>query len=247
MRSSIARRLGIDIPGLTASSRDVEGIVEILLDATQNYSEPLTPERLFDWHSALFPTGRNGMSKIRVGKWRDDRSGPMQVVSGPIGRERVHFQAPEANRLNREMRSFLSWFNGGTAIDPVLKAGIAHLWFVTLHPFEDGNGRIARVIADMSLARSENSPQRFYSMSAQICSERKAYYEALEATQKGNLDVTHWLQWFLGCLGRAFKGAETILASVVKKAHCPARQVFTGHGVARHRGSFETRNPDEKP
>lgn len=218
VRSSIARRLGLDIGALTPADRDVEGVVEMMLDATQRYSEGLTRERLFDWHASLFPTGRNGLSRIRVAAWRDGSAGPMQVVSGPIGRERVHFQAPEADRLDAEMAAFLAWFESPTEIDPVIKAGLAHLWFVTIHPFDDGNGRIARAIADMALARSEGSPQRFYSMSAQIRIERKTYYDTLEATQKGSMDVTPWLTWFLACLGRAFEGAEATLASVMAKA-----------------------------
>lgn len=218
VRSSLAQRLGMDVGGLTHADRNVEGVVEMMLDATQKFDAPITAERLFGWHSALFPTGRSGMTKISAGCWRDDKEGPMQVVSGPIGRQRVHYQAPDAVRLGREMRAFLAWFNGKKSIDSVLKAGVAHLWFVTIHPFDDGNGRIARAIADLALARSEDSPQRFYSMSAQICSERKAYYAILESTQKGNLDITDWLEWFLGCLGRAFEGAKTILPSVLKKA-----------------------------
>jgi len=219
VRSSIARRLGIDIGGLTPADRHVEGLVEMMLDATQKYKDPLTHERLFAWHAAMFPTGRSGMSKITAGAWRDDKSGPMQVVSGPIGRERVHYQAPAAPRLEAEMESFLEWFYGETAIDPVLKAALAHLWFVTIHPFDDGNGRIARAIADMSLTRSEDSPQRFYSMSAQIRAERNAYYDILEKTQKQDaLNVTPWLEWFLSCLNRAFDGAERTLATVLKKA-----------------------------
>ena len=218
VRSSIARRLGMDIGALAVADRDVEGIVETMLDATQNYDAPLTAERLSDWHAALFPTGRSGMRRITVGAWRDDKTGDMQVVSGPLGRERVHYQAPAAKSLNREMQAFVKWFNAKTTIDPVVKAALAHLWFVTIHPFDDGNGRIARAIADMGLARSEHSAQRFYSMSAQIRLERKAYYDILEKTQKGSLDVTPWLQWFLGCLDRAFDGAEDILASVLKKA-----------------------------
>jgi Fic family protein len=218
VRSSIARRLGMDIGALTPTDRNVEGVVEMMLDATQNYREPLTDERLFGWHAALFPTGRSGMVRITVGAWRDDRTGPMQVVSGPMGRERVHYQAPAAARLGQEMRAFLDWFNTETAIDPVLKAGLAHLWFVTIHPFDDGNGRIARAIADTELARSEQSAQRFYSMSAQIRRERNAYYEELEATQKGDLDVTPWLEWFLGCLDRAFENADEVLVAVLKKA-----------------------------
>ena len=218
VRSSIARRLGMDIGALIPADRDVEGIVEIMLDATQNHDAPLTVERLFDWHAALFPTGRNGMGRIAVGAWRDDRTGPMQVVSGPIGREHVHYQAPGAARLNNEMQAFLTWFNGEAASDPVIIAGVAHLWFVTIHPFDDGNGRIARAVADLCLARGERSRQRFYSMSAQIRRERNAYYEALEATQKGSLDITSWLVWFLGCLDRAFEHADTVLAAVLKKA-----------------------------
>jgi Fic family protein len=219
VRSSLARRLGIDIGALPPADRHVEGVVEMMLDATENYDTPLSAERLFGWHSALFPTGRSGMRKITVGAWRPKEAGPMQVVSGPTGRERVHFEAPVASKVEREMKSFLTWFNGdGDTIDPVLKAGIAHLWFLTIHPFEDGNGRIARAIADQQLARSERTAQRFYSMSAQIRLERKAYYDILEQTQKGDLDITPWLRWFLGCLDRAFDGAEKILASVFEKA-----------------------------
>ncbi|WP_079636766.1 Fic family protein [Sphingopyxis flava] len=218
VRSSIARRLGMDVAGLVPSERDVEGVVEMMLDATQRYAEPLTDERLFGWHAALFPTGRSGMARIAVGQWRGDAAGPMQVVSGPIGREKVHYKAPAADRLTGEMSRFLAWVEGGNAIDPVLKAAIAHLWFVTIHPFDDGNGRIARAIADMALARSEGSAQRFYSMSAQIRAERGAYYDILEATQKGDLDITPWLAWFLDCLDRAFDGTEQILASVFRKA-----------------------------
>jgi Fic family protein len=217
VRSSIARRLGIDIGGLTPADRNVEGVVEMMLDATQHYGQPLTAQRLFDWHAALFPTGRSGMSRINVGAWRDDKRGPMQVVSGPIGKERVHYEAPVAGRLRGEMKKFLDWFEKERSTDLVLKAGVAHLWFVTIHPFDDGNGRIARAIADLALARSERSSQRFYSMSAQIQQERKSYYEILEATQKGELDVTRWLEWFLVCLGRAFDRAETILAAVLTK------------------------------
>lgn len=218
VRSSIARRLGMDIAGLVPADRNVEGVVEMMLDATQNYAALLTKERLFGWHAALFPTGRSGMRKIAVGAWRANASGPMQVVSGPIGREHVHFEAPDAERVDEEMRAFLDWFEGDVAIDPVIQAGVAHLWFVTIHPFEDGNGRIARAVADLALTRSEGTPQRFYSMSAQIRLERNAYYDILEATQKGDLDITLWLEWFLDCLNRAFDAAETILASVLRKA-----------------------------
>lgn len=226
VRSSIARRLGIDIGGLTPADRNVEGVVEMMLDATQHYDRPLIAQRLFDWHAALFPTGRSGMSRINVGAWRDDKKGPMQVVSGPIGKERVHYEAPVAVRLRGEMKKFLDWFEKERSTDLVLKAGVAHLWFVTIHPFEDGNGRIARAIADMLLARSERSPQRFYSMSAQIRQERREYYEILEATQRGDLDITGWLEWFLACLERAFDRAETILAAVLSKARFWDR--FTG-------------------
>ena len=218
VRSSLARRLGMDIGALKPADRNVEGIVEMMLDAVRHYNQPLTAERLFAWHVSLFPTGRSGMTKIRAGAWRDDSTGPMEVVSGPVGKEHVHFQAPPAPRLDGEMQAFLDWFETGAGIDPVLKAGLAHLWFVTIHPFDDGNGRIARAIADMALARSENSPQRFYSMSAQIRQERNTYYEILEATQKGTLDVTPWMDWFLGCLGRAIDGAQTTLAAVLTKA-----------------------------
>ena len=218
VRSSIARRLGMDVGALTPADRHVEGVVEMMLDATQKFSAPLTAKRLFDWHASLFPTGRSGMTRIRAGAWRDDKSGPMQVVSGPMGKERVHYEAPAAPHIDREVRGFLAWFNDKDSIDVVLKAGVAHLWFVTIHPFDDGNGRIARAIADMALARSEYSPQRFYSMSGQIRVERKAYYDVLETTQKDGLDITEWLEWFLGCLGRAIDGAENILAVVLKKA-----------------------------
>jgi Fic family protein len=218
VRSSIARHLGMQAAALPPADRNVEGVVDMMLDATQKFRDQLTAERLFGWHASLFPTGRSGMRKIVVGAWRDDTSGPMQVVSGVEGRERVHYEAPAAGKLDAEMKSFLDWFNGDEDTDPVLKAALAHLWFVTIHPFDDGNGRIARAIADMMLARSEDSPQRFYSMSAQIRLERKAYYEMLEATQKGQLDVTPWMEWFLGCLDRAFDGAEKTLAIVFQKA-----------------------------
>ncbi|MBO0759594.1 MAG: Fic family protein [Bradyrhizobiaceae bacterium] len=218
VRSSIARRLGIHIGALTPAERTVEGVVEMMLDATGEYDRPLTHERLFGWHAALFPTGRSGLKRITVGAWRTDKTGPMQVVSGSLHHPHVHFEAPAAPKLEHEMKTLLSWFNDDNAVDPVLKAGIAHLWFVTIHPFADGNGRIARAIADMVLARSEHCAQRFYSMSSQIRHERDAYYEILEATQKGDLDITDWLEWFLDCLDRAFDRAESVLASVLKKA-----------------------------
>ena len=218
VRSSIARRLGMETGALAPVDRNVEGVVEMMLDATQNYSAPLTASRLFSWHASLFPTGYSGMRKIKVARWRNDSRGPMQVVSEASGRERIHFAAPSAKRLKKEMTLFLRWFKGTDDTDPVLRAGLAHLWFVTIHPFDDGNGRIARAIADMALARSEQSSQRFYSMSAQIRIERKAYYDTLERTQKGGLDITPWIKWFLGCLDRAFDGTEETLGSVLLKA-----------------------------
>jgi len=218
VRSSIARRLGIDIAGLIPASRDVEGIVEMMLDATQQFSKPLTRDRLFDWHAALFPTGRSGMHKITVGGWRSIDAGPMQVVSGPIGKEKVHFEAPSAERLEKEMQAFLTWFSNGNGIDPVIKAGIAHLWFVTIHPFEDGNGRIARAIGDMALARADSTQDRFYSLSSQIEAKRKHYYDQLEKQQRATPDITNWLSWFLDCLGRAIGNAETTLGNVLFKA-----------------------------
>ncbi len=233
VRSSIARRLGMDIGGLAPADRNVEGVVEMMLDATQKYSASLTAERLAGWHASLFPTGYSGIRKIAVGRWRDDAKGPMQVVSGALGRERVHFEAPTAKRLKKEMTLFLKWFNGTDDTDPVLRAGLAHLWFVTIHPFEDGNGRIARAIADMALARSEQSPQRFYSMSAQIRIERKTYYDILEKTQKGGLDITPWLEWFLGCLDRAFDGTEETLGSVLHKARFWERHADTSFNNRR--------------
>jgi Fic family protein len=218
VRSSIARRLGMDIGALKPADRHIEGIVEMMLDATGHYDQPLTAEQLFSWHAALFPTGRIGLTKITVGAWRDDGTGPMQVISGPIGKERVHFVAPAAARLDHEMTAFLDWFNRPADIDEVLKAALSHLWFVTIHPFDDGNGRIARAIADMALARSEKSSQRFYSMSTQIRQEREAYYDILGQTQRDGLDITPWMEWFLGCLGRAIDGAESILGAVLMKA-----------------------------
>ncbi len=240
VRSSIARRLGLNIAGLVPSDRHVDGVVEMMLDATQNFSKALTQSRLFAWQASLFPGGYSGMRKIVTGALRHDRHGPMQVVSGSAGHEKVHFEAPAARCLDREMKNFLGWFNGpvlriknrGMKMDPVLKAGIAHLWFVTLHPFEDGNGRVARAITDMQLARADGSAQRFYSMSARIRKERKAYYDILEKTQKNTggknagsgsahsagIDITSWLEWFLGCLDRAVDSTETTLADVFRKA-----------------------------
>jgi Fic family protein len=218
VRSSIARRLGLDIAGLPKASRDVEGIVEMMLDATRSFEKPLTKNRLFDWHASLFPTGRSGMSRITVGAWRTKEAGPMRVVSGPIGREKTHFEAPAADRLESETSQFIKWFNAPTAIDPVIKAGIAHFWFVTIHPFEDGNGRIARALADMSLARADGTKDRFYSMSSRIEAERRDYYLQLESAQRAEMDITHWLAWFLSCLDRAIAGADETLGAVLHKA-----------------------------
>ncbi len=218
VRSSIARRLGMDVGGLVPADRDVEGVVEMMLDATDNYAKTLTEERLFAWHASLFPTGRSGMSKIRVGTWRDDSGGAMQVISGPIGREKVHYEAPPVNRLPDEIAKFLRWFEQPGDMDPLLIAGLAHLWFVTIHPFDDGNGRIARAIADMALAGSEKTGQRFYSMSAQIRREHRNYYDTLEWAQKGELDITQWQDWFLNCLLRTIEGAQEILGAVLGKA-----------------------------
>jgi Fic family protein len=218
VRSSIARRLGLDIAGLIPSGRDVEGIVEIMLDATQKFSTTLTKQRLFDWHAALFPTGRSGMHSITVGNWRTPDAGPMQVISGPVGKEKIHFEAPDAKCLDDEMQAFIKWFEDSNDIDPVIKAGIAHFWFVTIHPFEDGNGRIARAIGDMMFARADKMPERFYSLSSQIESERKNYYNQLERQQRSTPDITDWLDWFLGCMGRAIVSAETTLENVLFKA-----------------------------
>ena len=217
VRSSIARRLGVDIGALAPVDRHVEGVVEMVLDATANCQTPVTRERLFGWHAALFPTGHSGLSKIKVGGWRDDATGPMQVVSGSIGRQRVHFEAPPADRLETETNRFFKWLNGTSNEPPLIKAGLGHLWFVTLHPFDDGNGRIARAIGDLLLARADSSSQRFYSLSAQIQRERKAYYEILERTQKRSLDVTEWFAWFLGALHRAVDQAQHTLDAVLTK------------------------------
>jgi len=218
VRSSIARRLGVDIGALAPADRHVDGVVDMVLDATQHHAQPLTAERLFGWHAALFPTGYSGRVRIQVGAWRNDAAGPMQVVSGPVGREKVHFQAPPAAALPAETAAFLQWFNATPAGDALIHAGLAHLWLVTLHPFDDGNGRVSRAVGDMALARAEGSAQRFYSFSAQIQRERKQYYDQLETTQRGTLDVTPWLSWFLACLLRAVQGADGLLSGVLNKA-----------------------------
>jgi len=218
VRSSIARRLGVDIGALAQVDRNVEGVVEMVLDATSNANAPMTRDRLFGWHAALFPTGYSGMVRINVGGWRDDATGAMQVVSGPMGRQRVHFEAPPAARLESETERFLRWANSASGEPPLIKAGLAHLWLVTLHPFDDGNGRIARAVGDLFLARADSSPQRFYSLSAQIQRERKAYYDILERTQKHSMDVTEWLAWFLATLQRAVEQAQHTLNAVLTKA-----------------------------
>ncbi len=218
VRSSIARRLGIEVAGLVNSDRYVDGIVEMMLDVTQKFNFPLTKERLFGWHAALFPYGRSNLSKITVADWRTDKTGPMQVVSGPMGKEKVHFQAPDSSRIEGEMEKFLRWFENKEQIDLVLKAAVAHLWFVTIHPFDDGNGRITRAITDMTLARSDKSVRRFYSMSAQIRLERKQYYQKLEKAQKGDSDITDWILWFLKCLTNAIESSEKTLSKILYKA-----------------------------
>lgn len=217
VRSSIARRLGLDVAGLPPEDRKIAGVVDMTLDATRNFAEPLTAERLFLWHADLFARGSDDFHTIKIGTWRDDAHGPMQVVSSDRGQVKVHYQAPPASRVEAEMNAFLDWENRADSTDPVLKAAVAHLWFVTIHPFDDGNGRIARTIADRALARSEGSPKRFYSMSAQIRKERGEYYRMLEKTQKDSLDITPWLDWFLGCLDRAFTEAEAESAAVLRK------------------------------
>ncbi len=234
VRSSIARRLGLDAAGLPEPGREVDGVVEMMLDATREFGRPLTTERLLGWHAALFPTGRSGLRRIRVGAWRTGESGPMRVVSGTVGKERVHFEALAAERLDREMRQFLDWFNNTPGIDPVLKAAVAHLWFVTVHPFADGNGRIARAIADMALSQADGSRERFYSMSSGIEAERREYYIQLESAQRGSLDITAWIAWFLGCLDRAIDAADVMLQSVLRKARL-WQQINTGPVNERQR------------
>lgn len=235
VRSSIARRLGVDIGALAPVDRHVEGVVEMVLDATAHYDAPVTPERLYGWHAALFPTGFSGMSRVRIGAWRDDATGPMQVVSGPLGRQRVHFEAPPAHALDREMARFLDWMDGDSDVPPLLKAGLGHLWFVTVHPFDDGNGRIARAIGDLLLARAEHSSQRFYSVSAQIQRERADYYEILERTQKGTMDVTEWLAWFLGVLQRAVESAQFTVDEVLARSRFWQRWAGTPFNARQHK------------
>lgn len=226
VRSSVARRLGMEIAGAVKTDRNVEGVVEMMLDATQKCYDPLTVERLFDWHAALFPTGRSGMVQIKVADWRTDSTGPMQVVSGALGKEKVHFEAPDSKLIQKEMNRFLEWFNS-SEMDLVIKAAVSHLWFVTIHPFEDGNGRITRALTDMLLAQSDKSSQRFYSLSAQIRIERKQYYGILERTQKGDLDITEWIIWFLNCLTTALTSTDSILTRVLFKADFWQKHVGT--------------------
>jgi len=218
VRSSVARSLGMEISGLPTASHDVEGVVDMMLDATQKYKASLTKDRLCGWHAALFPTGRSGMHKITVGDWRGDEHGPMQVVSGPMGREKIHYTAPESARLEEEMNRFIEWFNTDESMEPVLKSAIAHLWFVSIHPFDDGNGRIARAIADAQLARTDRTKQRFYSMSAQLMKFKKGYYDILESTQKGSMDVSQWLVWYLERLTEALEATDETLSKILLKA-----------------------------
>lgn len=235
VRSSIARKLGMDIAGLVPSKQEVDGMVEMMLDATQNYHQELTKEKLFAWHAALFPSGRSGMHKIIIGDWRKDLKGPMQVVSGPIGKEKAHYEAPTAEKLEEEMYRFLDWFNHESHMEPVIKSGIAHLWFVTIHPFEDGNGRIARAIGDMQLARAEKTNQRFYSLSDQIEQIKKSYYEILESTQKGSMDVTNWIIWYLECIAKALNRTEESLSKVLAKANFWKKHAITILNERQHR------------
>ncbi|MFO7750715.1 MAG: Fic family protein [Desulfobacteraceae bacterium] len=219
VRSSVGKRLGIQNAGLkNINDQKADGLVQILLDATDNHSRELTSKRCFAWHAALFPTGYSGMVKINVANWRDDKDGPMQVVSGPVGKRTVHFEAPPARLLETEMNNFFSWINSRTDMDGILRAAMAHLWFITVHPFDDGNGRIARTITDMLLARDENNPKRFYSLSSQIMAERNDYYDILHSVQTGNLDITGWMEWFLGCMNRAISNSGSLLEKIMKKA-----------------------------
>jgi Fic family protein len=235
VRSSIARKLGLKIAGLVPADRHIDGVVEMMLDATQHYNDALTVKRLFAWHAAMFPAGTSGMQKIVVGKWRNNpKDDPMQVVSGPMGKEKIHFRAPDAELVKDEMKKFMDWFNQNKNMDPVLKAALAHLWYVTIHPFDDGNGRIARAIADMQLARADGTAQRFYSMSSQISKERNDYYDMLEQTQKGTLDITKWIEWFLHCFDRALMATDETLAVVLNKARFwehHAKTVFNSRQV----------------
>ena len=217
VRFSVARHLGIEIEGIPEADRYIDGVVQVMIDATQNYMQPLTDERLFNWHAALFPTGRSGAYKITVANWRQG-SEPMQVISGAMGKEKIHYQAPDSSEIPHQMGLFLDWVNDNQEIDPVLKAAIAHFWFVTIHPFDDGNGRISRTITDLFLARADEMPHRFYSMSAEIRKQRKSYYDILEKSQKSGLDITNWLEWFLDCLKAALIHTEKMVSTVLQKA-----------------------------
>ena len=235
IRSSLAKRLGMDIAGLPPAERNVEGVVEMLLDATQQYQQPLSAERLFGWHAALFPNGRSGMHTITVAAWRNHKKeDPIQVISGAMGKEKVHFEAPDSDRLEAEMQQFINWFNEDLQMDPVLKAAVAHLWFITLHPFDDGNGRMARAITDLQLARTDESKQRFYSMSAQIRKERKTYYHILEKTQQSSMDITGWVTWFLECLERAVDANSDTLSHVLLKANFWEKHLATAFNPRQH-------------
>lgn len=236
VRSSVARKLGMDIAGLIPSDRNVDGVVDMMIDATQQFKQPLSEDRLFAWHNALFPTGMSGMFKIKTGTWRDNKEDdPMQVISGPLGRENVHFQAPSSNLLQTEMKQFINWFNEDLKMDALIKAAIAHFWFVTIHPFEDGNGRIARAISDLQLCRADQTSLRFYSMSAQIRKDRKAYYDILEQTQKGSMDITLWLTWFLECLNRSIISTSELLDLILRKAKFWEKHATT---LFNHRQQF---------
>jgi Fic family protein len=227
VRSSVARHLGIHVAGLVRAGKEVDAVVEMMLDATQNHDKALTAERLFGWHSSLFPSGRSGMHKITTGNWRKNDKGPMQVVSGAMGKEKVHYEAPDAKFVKKEMSLFFKWFNAKQNLDPVLKSGVAHLWFVTIHPFDDGNGRIARAIADMQLTKADDYSKRFYSMSAQIQQERKVYYSILEKTQKGSMDITAWLHWYLNCLSRAISATDKRLQAILQKTKFWDKHIHT--------------------
>ncbi len=235
VRSSLCRKLGVEAASLVQSDRDVDGLVDMLIDATLYADNPLTADRLFNWHGALFPTGRSGLYKIVTANWRNDANGPMQVVSGPVHKLKVHFQAPDAKKIKKEMNKFFKWLNSSKNIDSILQAAIAHLWFITLHPFEDGNGRLARAITELMLTRSDKSPQRFYGMSNQINIERNLYYNILEKTQKGNLDITNWLIWFLECLHKSILSSENTLSSVLKKATFWQENMFISLNERQHK------------
>ena len=229
VRSSVAKRLGLPDAGLMVSRNEkADGLVDILLDATMNYSRELSPEILYGWHAALFPTGYSGFHKLLIGAFRNDADGPMQIVSGPIGREKVHYEAPGAGQIHHEIRAFLSWWQTSfNKMDGIIRSAVAHLWFVAIHPFEDGNGRLARTLTDMALAQDENLSTRFYSLSAQIMSERDDYYRLLEITNKGDGDITEWLLWYTQCMTRALLRSELLLKNILQKARFWKRHAQT--------------------